>query len=357
MTTQIRLLTALAAVLLGAGLLAACGGDSADEDTDPQEILDRTFSGENKLESGVVEVSLSAAAPGDEGGSISASLSGPFEAPEEEGQLPSFAFGATATGEGQGSNLDFEGGLTVLPDGAWVGFGGEEYEVDPATFEQFSQMYSEAAAQQPEGEDGSAIFEQLGIDPRGWLTNVTNEGTEDLDGDEVVHVSGDADVAQIVQDSQALSEQAGQLSEQLDPETVQELENIVSEARIDVYSGTDDDILRRLTLTLELQDIEGGDTPESATVEFVLGFSEVNEDQEITAPEDARPLSELPGLGDLGGLGGLGGAGDLPGGGAGGGGTGGGGGAGAGDSSEAYLECLEEAGASPEEIQACADLL
>jgi hypothetical protein len=365
LTIHTRVLTLLAALLLGGGLLAACGGDDGmDEDTDAQEVLDRTFDGSASIDSGVLEVSLDASAPGEDGGAVSASLNGPFQSGETDSDLPTFQFGAVATGEGGGETFDFEGGLTLTSDGAWVAYDGEDYQVDDASFQFFSQMYSQAA-EQANGEE-QTTFEQFGIDPRGWVSNPTNDGTEDIDGVEVVRVSGDVDVSQILRDSQALSAQAAELSDEIDPDDLGQLEELVSEASIDVFTGADDEILRRLALTLSLEDGNGeGDAPESARVQFVLGFSEVNEDQEITPPEDAQPLSELPGLDGLGDLGALGSGGAFPepGQGQGGGGQGGGqGGGGQGDElpgglNPEYLDCLEAAGADPEAAQACAELL
>jgi hypothetical protein len=86
-----------------------------------------------------------------------------------------------------------------------------------------------------------------------------------------------------------------------------------------------------------------------------VGFSDVNEEQTIEAPADAKPIDEL--LGSLGGLGALGGLEGLDSGGGSVPGLGGGGGAGGelpgGGDSQSYLDCVEAAGNDPDAAAAC----
>ncbi|MBA3861072.1 MAG: hypothetical protein H0X56_03785, partial [Solirubrobacterales bacterium] len=86
----------------------------------------------------------------------------------------------------------------------------------------------------------------------------------------------------------------------------------------------------------------------SGELALEVTIAELGEDQEIEAPEDARPLDEL--LGQFGG--------QLPGGGApeGGANPEGGGGESGGAATE-YDQCLEEAGGDVGAIQECAELL
>jgi hypothetical protein len=224
---------------------------------------------------------------------------------------------------------------------------------------------------------------------------VENEGDEEVEGTDTTRIHGDANVAAVLEDFQSAAERTGAgTTPQIDPDEIAEVEDAIDEASIDVYSGVDDRILRRLDFNLGItppeDDASGVD---SADVGFSLTFSDVNQDQTIEAPSDAQPFSQLeqdvglpPGLlegalgggslggGSLGGGGGLpggGGGGLLPGGGGGGGGGGllpggggggqpggggGGGGLPGGGATEAYFKCLQDA-QTQEELTACANEL
>ncbi|MGH2994028.1 MAG: hypothetical protein ACRDL1_10870 [Solirubrobacterales bacterium] len=359
--TRTRLLSLAAVSLLGAGLIAGCGGGGGG-DEDPQEVLDETFSNDEAVNSGVLDLSLAASAEGEEGGSFDASLSGAFQGEEdEEGEFPQFDLSASLSGEGDGQSIDFEGGLIATADAAFVSYQGTTYEVPKQLFDEVKQLSEQAQSQaQSEGgeQDAGAIFDQFGIDPSTWLTEPENEGDEDVEGTETIHIHADANVPQIVEDIQTASEQTG-TGEQIPPETVEQVEDAVEEASIDVYSGKDDRLLRRLDLNLAITPPEDSDAGvDSVDLEFSLTFSDVNEEQTIEAPSDAQPFSQLesdlglpPGLleGALGG--GLGG-GSLGGGGGGGGLQLPGGGGGGGAPSQEYLNCISQA-QTPEELQAC----
>jgi hypothetical protein len=351
--TRIRLLSLAAGALLGAALVAGCGGGGGDED--PQEVLDETFSNDQTVTSGVLDLSLSASAEGEEGGSIDASLSGPFQGDgQQKGEFPQFDLTVDASGEGGGQSFDFEGGLIATSDEAFVSYQDNTYEVPAAFFDQIKQASEQAqrqAQQQGDDEDAGAVFEQLGIDPSGWLTNLENEGDEDVEGTETIHIHGDADVAAIIEDVQNLSEQAG--GEAISPDEVAEVEDAVDEASMDVYSGKDDRILRKLDLNLAITPPEdSGATVDNVDVEFSVTLGDVNEPQTIEAPSDAQPFSGLeqalglpPGIlegalsGELGG-------------GLGGGGLGGGGGGAGGGGGNAIAKCLQNA-TSQQQINDC----
>ncbi len=143
-------------------------------------------------------------------------------------------------------------------------------------------------------------------------------------------------------------------------EQLQQVTDAVSEASFDLYSGTDDDILRGLDFTVAIDpsaipDAEAAGV-ESVDVGFEMRLGGVNEEQEISAPSDAQPIEDL--LGQFGidpsALGGLGGLGALPG--APGAGSGSSGGTGGAQDPNAYLDCVGEATTS-EEINACASEL
>lgn len=343
------LLVFLAAVL-SVGV-AACGGDDdGGSDEDPQQVLDATFAPDHSIESGNVDLTLTIDAEGgNQPGSVEIDLNGPFDGSGEE--VPRFDIDAEITGETSDNDVDFSGGLTSTGDAAYVNFQDTDYTVPQRLFDQFAQSYTRL--QSRDQNDRGGILEALNIRPQEWLTDLENEGTEDVEGTETVHVSGSADVAKFFQDLQRLTERVGPAARQLTPQQLDEAEKSVTAADFDVYSGADDDILRRLTADLQLEPSEpAAGAPDSISAELSLTFGEVNEPQEVSAPSDARPLTDLLqqfglGAGQLGqGLqGGLDGAG-----------SGGSAAPPSSGQSQAYLQCLQTAQGA-DELSQCAELL
>jgi hypothetical protein len=193
------------------------------------------------------------------------------------------------------------------------------------------------------------VFDRFGIDPSTWLTNVSNEGTTSVEGTDTIQVHGDADVAKIFSDIQKASQQTGgATAQQLTPQQLDQLQSAVKQASIDVYSGTDDHLLRKLALSLQIAPPPGtGATVSNVNVNFSIAFSDVNQPQTITAPSNPKPISGLLnqlGLPGLPGVGGSTGGFSLPGGGS------------SGGSSSAYQNCINNATSSTD-FQKCAQKL
>lgn len=356
--------------------MAGCGGDDASDES-PQEVIDATFQNDEQITSGVLDLSLSASA-GDQG-SFEASLSGPFQGVADDPTvLPQLDLTAAVSGEGAGQSVNFEGGLVVSEDNAFVEYGGETYEVGTETFSSLKESMEASAGELDDAgddEDPSATFregceqalESQGGDPAacdfdigGWFTDLTNEGSEDVEGAETVHISGAIDVPQLIEDLTGLAGSVPGAEQQVDQAQIDQVSEAITSADFDLYSGTEDDILRKLDfgLTIDPSAIEGA-TPvpvDAIDFGFSFAFSEVNEEQTVDAPEDAQPIEDLlgqfgvSGLGPIDGLDGLGGDFDA------GGDAGGGGGGGAG-SSDAYLDCIAAAGNDPEQAADCLDEL
>lgn len=323
--TRFRTLFLLAAIAVLATALVACGGDDGGggADEDPQKILTATFSGDkDRVQSGVIDLSLDVNVEGDQGGEFSATLTGPFQS-EDDAKLPELDLEATADASGSGQDFNFEGGLITTADAAFVNYNGTDYEVDRSIYDQVKTQFEQTAEQNKEAqEDPGEAFKALGIEnPEELLTNLTNEGEEDVEGTTTTHISGDLDVDRTVEafkeglNSSAL-EALGATGQLPSGAQLDQVKDAVKEASFDIYTGTDDDILRRFTLALLIEPPSGSGV-NSVDVNFDLTLGGVNEDQTIEAPADARPLSDLleqfgidpSSLGALGGLGGLGGTG------------------------------------------------
>ena len=357
--------------------IAGCGGDDESSDVDPQTVLDETFNNEERVSSGDLTMSINGSAEGEQGGSFEASLSGPFQGdPEDPNAIPQLDWTGSVSGEGADQSVSFEGALVITEDNAFVEYGGDAYEVGTEAFSQFKQLADSAAAQQGEASEGQSFGElftqscQTQIEAQGgdttaceidfqeWLGDLSNEGDKKIEGEDTVHIAGSLDVDTMLEDlinlGTAVPEAAATVPSD---EEIQQVSDAISEASFDLYSGTEDRILRGLDFNLvldptQLPEAEAAGV-ESVDANFTLRLAAVNEEQEIEAPSDAQPLDDLLSqfgidpsmLGGLGGLGGLGAA-PAPA-------PGGGGGAGA---SSAYLDCIAQA-QTPDEITACANEL
>jgi hypothetical protein len=356
---HIRTFFAICAIAVPAGaLISGCGGDDESSDDDPQAVLEETFNNDEQISSGNLSLSASVSASGEQGGSFEASLSGPFQGdPENQNTIPQLDWTGSVSGEGGGDSIDYEAGLVVTDDNAFIEYGGETYEVGS---EQFTQLKDQVEAQVPaESDDGGQASFQAGceqalqqagasdtsacdIDLQSWLTNLTNEGTEDVGGSESVHIRGDADVDQILTDvGELASAVPGAATSGFDPSQLGAFSSAVSEASIDVYSTSDEHLLSKLELALAIDPsaVAGSAATgiDSIDVDFSIEIADVNEEQTVEAPEgELKPLSDL--LGGSLGVPGL----SLP----------GGAGGGAIEDPTAYLDCLEQA-KTPEEIDAC----
>ena len=193
--SRFRTFGLLATLVALAVTLAACGS-SSNSDEDPQKVVENaTLEG---VESGNLDLSLGVKSTGEEGGDIDVSLSGPFQGNDGKQALPELALTARANGSLEGEDVAFEGGVTLLPDRAFVNYKGTEYEVDPTTFGFVKSAFEQA--QQGSGEEAgnadlSACQEAAeGLQFGDFFENLENEGSEDVDGTSTSKISGDVNV-------------------------------------------------------------------------------------------------------------------------------------------------------------------
>jgi hypothetical protein len=361
-------------VALVAGL-AACGGGSSSEKSDesPQKVADEaTFQG---VKSGTLDMSLGVDIAGAEGGHVDVTLSGPFQAGAKN-ELPQLDMDATAKGDVNGESVDFEGGLTLLSDRAFVSYEGDEYEVDPTTFT-FVKSAVERAAEEQGAQNGTeaatacqeAAAEKL--HPSAFIQHLSNEGSAEVGGTATTQISGDLDLAGAIDAlaaltkdpacSAALGSAGGAPSEAELDEAKSELGSALKKAHADFFVG-DDDIVRKVDAELTVEPKEAAsDGPKKVDLSLEIEISGVNEEQSIEAPSSAKPLEQLfQKLGvnptELLNPGGAGGLGGLLEGVTGGGGSSEGKSPSGGQGQQKYLECLRSAKSSAD-IAKCSELL
>jgi hypothetical protein len=297
--SRFRTFVLLAAFAALATAFAACGSsDSSSED--PQKVIDNaTLEG---VTSGNLDLSLGVKSEGKEGGDVSVSLSGPFQA-GTKGNLPQLDLAVKANGSINGQNVDFDGGLTLLSDRAFVGYKGTEYEVDPTTFgfvkSGFEQAQQQQGSESSSGDVTACQEAATGLKVGDFVDNLTNDGSAEVDGTSTTKVSGDLNATGAIDAIVKLTENPA-CSAQLEaagPLPLAELEKAKGEvssalkkAHVEVYVG-DDNIIRKVAAELTIE--PKGSSTEKVEIEFELSLGGVNEDQSISAPANAKPLEKL----------------------------------------------------------------
>jgi len=349
--TRVRPLAALLLTAVVAMAVAACGSAGttlapASSSTDVDQLLRETFSGDRQVESGRVDLTVRVDKGGGHG-PAGLRLSGPFES-QGEGRLPKFALDAEMTGAGQSLAV----GATSTGDAGYVNVLGRDYVLAGPVFAQLKAGYEEAEKQ------AGGSFPALGIDPRRWLTDPRNAGEAKVGDADTIKITGGVNVKKLLNDLNAALthakslglQGAGRLPDQLTPAQRRQAEKAVKAADVELYTGKDDRILRRLHV-----DVRTASGQDSGRLELDLSLTGVNEKQDIPTPSDARPFAEL--TQQLGALGiGIGGLGAL--GGGSGSGSGGGSGPGTGGSRiQRYARCVASAGTDARAARKCAALL
>jgi len=348
---RLRPLLTLVVLVLSLGLVAGCGGgddkgSEADASTDATQLLKDTFSGDKEIKSGKLDIKAEA---GSGAQTLSASLTGPFQS-KGAGKVPELDLDATLDAGGQ----NFKAGVTTTADKAFVNYQGTDYEIPAAIYKGLQTQY-EQQAKQAGGEQQSLA--SLGVDPSKWLTNAKNAGEAKVGDTDTIKITGDVDVPKLLDDvNGALAKiralggsQAANIPDQLSEKDKQQATEAIKDLNVEVYTGADDKIMRRLVITMKLQPPGESD---SADVKLDMQFLDLNEDQEINTPDNAKPFSELAqklqSLGLGGGLGSLGSPNSSSGSGS----------SGATDQNlEKYTQCIQDANGEPGKIRKCGDLL
>jgi hypothetical protein len=351
-----RLAFLLTLVAASAVLVAACGGSDSEQSsssTDVNELLSQTFSGAKKSDSGKLDLSLrlDQTTGSDNNGPVTLRLSGPFQA-GDAGKLPEFQLAFAF--EGGGQNID--AGATSTDDKAYVAFQGTDYVVSDQVYRQFKASYEEAAKKSG-GSDQNQTFASLGIDPRKWITDPHNAGEAKVGDTDTIKITGGIDVSKLLDDINAALGKVGQLGltgtgqvpDKITPAQKNEVISAIKDPRVEIYTGKDDQILRRLVVNVGVKDTSSNT---EGKVALDLSITDLNEGQDISAPSDAKPFDQL--LGKLGGLSALSGGSSS---------SSGSSSSGSGSSSsssenlEKYSECVTKAGSDVAKARKCADLL
>jgi len=298
----------LFALLFATLVLASCGG--ADDKENVQDLLDNAFS--SSIKSADLKIDASVQLKGSPGldKPVRISASGPFRT--NDGKLPSADIDLKIGTDGGGQTVTT--GFLSTGDRAFVKFQDIYYEQPAAQVAQANRAIAQ-------NKDKRGSLRALGLDPRSWLSEAKVEGDEEIAGVQTRHVSGKLDVEAVMRNLNAFVRKSGSTlggatgqtpPKPLSEDDIRQVAEVVRDPTFHVYVGKEDDIIRRVAGKIEFdvpeesRDSLGG--IQSGAIEFEVEFSKVNGDQEIEAPSNPRPLSDLTtSLGGAGALPGLGG--------------------------------------------------
>ena len=237
---------ALVLASLGLALVAGCGGggDAASSDDAVNKLLKQTFSGDKKIESGNLDLSLASTprAPRSSAARSSLRLTGPFQS-QGKGKLPKFKHRrrrSRAAGQNITAGIDLDGrqGLRQLP--------GTDYVVTDQVSSQFKAGYEQA---QQKADKRRQSLSTLGIDPRNWLTNPRNAGEARSATTDAIKITGGVDIDKMLDDVNTALEKARTLGVPAAQNVPNKLtrrsrssrpQDAIKDPRVEIDTGKDD---------------------------------------------------------------------------------------------------------------------
>jgi hypothetical protein len=256
--------------------LAGCGGESSGDSADAGGALAETASSLGKIRSGDLTLDLRVSSEENEAGFR---LEGPFAFAEGADALPVAELEYTQVAGDQEATVTF----VSTGDRAWIVANGEAQELSGA---QLDQLRGSGVGG---GEAGSALG-QLEIGD--WFVEPELTDGGEVGGAETDKIVSELDVVAATRD---FLELAGALGggTSLDDGSEEQLRRAVASARIEVWTGKEDRLLRRLLADVAFEakpppELEGlyGTLP-GAEVHLEFGVSDPNGDVTVEPPDGA----------------------------------------------------------------------
>ena len=273
--------SAAVATAVAALVTAGCGGAGGSGE-DGAQALRRTSANLAKIHSGDLTLRL-VLTPGKSGGGgrgVGVEMKGPFSF-AGGGPLPVARVSYTQIAGGQ------QVPATFISTGraAFVEVNGTTYRLPRA---QADVLRLGAGA----GADAKGL-DALQLDARRWMRHPKLSGGPDLQGQKTDRITGDLNAGPALSDLLGAASRAG-TGGGLQGADARRLSETVRSSSIEVLTGAEDRLLRRVTVSADL------DVPESLRrqvggraalhLDFQLGVARPNRQVTVTAPKDAKPL-------------------------------------------------------------------
>jgi hypothetical protein len=293
MHRRVRGLSVSLAATLVVIAIAACGGSGGSSGS-AQSLLRQTFSGSHTVNSGDLSFSLTINPSGSSklSGPITLSFGGPFQS-LGKGKLPKSNFNVSI------SALGHTGTLGILSTGTsgYVSLDGTSYQLPQATFQKLESSFSSVGSG-----SGSGLLGKLGINPLDWLVHPAVAGSATIAGASTTHIHAGIDVPALLKDlntflAKASSAGVSAASKGISSATQTKIANEVRDPVFDVWTGSSDKTVRKLSIGLtlpvsgELSTLFGG--LNSAGVTLTMQYADLNQPQTIVAPASTAPYSQF----------------------------------------------------------------
>jgi hypothetical protein len=266
-----RLVWLLAAVLA----FGACGGEESATD-----VLGETADNLSEIRSGDLSLELMFAAKSGERQGFR--LAGPFAL--DGGELPVAELEYTQIAGNRATNLTF----ISTGEEAFVEIGGTAYELPPDLIAEVKEATGDVEAE--------GLGEEIELGD--WIQDPELTDGGEVAGVETDRVSARLDVVNAVNGLMEIAADFGGLEPPpaVEGQGAEQVQRAVESALIDVWTGKDDRLLRKLTLAVDFTPQVPGEVRNvlGIAVDFELEISDPNKDVTVSAPDNPRPFSELP---------------------------------------------------------------
>jgi hypothetical protein len=253
-----------------AALLFGCGGGGPQSAND---VLGETSANLGKIKSGDLALELIFSTK--DGERAGFNLEGPFQL--RSGSLPEAQLDYTQIAGDQTATQTF----IMTGDTAYVRMAGATFELPPETAGQVRSTLGATG--------GLGV-----IDLKGWVQDPGLAAGEEVGGAETDHVTGRLNVATVLTGLVAIASQFGGTTPltPLEGKSAEQVEQAVDRATIDVWTGREDRLLRKLEIAIEFSPAaEQVKSLVGAAVDFTLGISNPNEEVTIEKPTNVQPYS------------------------------------------------------------------
>lgn len=345
---------ALSAVAAGSLGLAACGDDSGSGDTsgvDARQLLVKTFDGSSEpIKSGTVEFKIGGEITGEDSGKGDLTAKMAINEAPKQGELPTFSAEFGVNGKAEGQSIDEKFGATYVDNRFFLAYDGTDYDVGEEFSKQavaeFKKQQKAAGAEQADAD----LVKQLGLQPDTWLKNPKVDGEEKIGDADTYKITGEVDIKTMVPDILDAAKKAQEIAPgaagneeipTVSDEDLAKAEKQIETLTLTIWTGKDDNVLRKLDVDTKIKDDDGKSTVDGG---LTVTITDVNKEQDVKAPSDTKPFTDLlPKLQGLGGALGGGMAASPSSGSA----------SGVSADQQKLLECVQKAGGDQEKIAAC----